>query len=327
MGLARVAFRSPASFSPLPFASTWLAARGDRFSGWRFCCRRGARQARRSPCFPPGNSRARPTSPSARDSAAMAYDAAHGQVVMFGGEDILGHPLGETWTYDGVTWTHQVPAPSPSARRDASMTSATAHNQVVLFGGTDGTSLFADTWTWNGTTWTQQPVITGPSKREGAAMAFDGSNVVLFGGSDGVTGDPSLGDTWIWNGSSWNQQDVTSPPAREQATMAYDAAQSQVVLFGGSAINGGSSLLSDTWTWDGTTTTWTSQSPATSPSARLGAMMAYDAVLSQMVLFGGENSSNLDLVDTWIWDGATTNWIQQSPAPEPLAERIRRDGL
>src|SRR5487761_1483689 len=64
---------------------------------------------------------------------------------------------------------------------------------------------------------------------------------------------------------TWTQQaPATSPPARYGASMAYDAATSTVVLFGGSGSGTGgqgSTILGDTWTWDGST--WTKQAPAT----------------------------------------------------------------
>jgi hypothetical protein len=44
----------------------------------------------------------------------MAYDAARGEVVLFGGWD--GTLLGDTWTWDGTTWTEEHPAISPPAR-------------------------------------------------------------------------------------------------------------------------------------------------------------------------------------------------------------------
>ena len=44
--------------------------------------------------------------------------------------------------------------------------------------------------------------------------------------------------------------------------MAYDPVTGQLVLFGGYRV-GGDIDFNDTWTYDGTT--WTEQSPATSP--------------------------------------------------------------
>src|ERR1700722_7853701 len=74
------------------------------------------------------------------------------------------------------------------------------------------------------------------------------------------------------------------PYAREGQSMAYDAATSTVVLFGGAAL---SCCLGDTWTWGGTT--WTKQNVAVHPTARTLAAMAYDAATGTVVLVGGTN--------------------------------------
>ena len=89
------------------------------------------------------------THPSARDSAAMAYDAATGTMVLFGGETGEGRLFGDTWTWDGTTWTQQHPATSPSPRAGAQMAYDAATGTVVLFGGghVGGGVPFGDTWT------------------------------------------------------------------------------------------------------------------------------------------------------------------------------------
>lgn len=51
--------------------------------------------------------------------------------------------------------------------------------------------------------------------------------------------------------------------------------------------------------------TWRQLSPATSPSPRRGATMAYDSAQGQVVLFGGIGSSSGFQNDTWTWNGAT----------------------
>ena len=48
-----------------------------------------------------------PPAPTPRFEMGMAYDAASGQVVLFGGG---GHAwLGDTWTWDGTDWTQRTP--------------------------------------------------------------------------------------------------------------------------------------------------------------------------------------------------------------------------
>ncbi len=123
---------------------------------------------------------------------------------------------------------------------------------------------------------------------------------------------------------SWNQQlPVTIPTARFADTLAYDAAHSQVVMFGGFT-NGG--VVSDTWLWNGTN--WTQANPANSPSARSNQTMVYDAAQGQVVMFGGavtaQGSSRLN--DTWLWNGA--NWTQVTGlSTTPPSAKQRRHGL
>jgi hypothetical protein len=76
--------------------------------------------------------------------------------------------------------------------------------------------------------------------------------------------------------------------------MAYDAATSQLLLFGGLE-RPGAGFLADTWTFP-----WSQLSPATSPPAREAASMAYDAATNQLLLFGGLNGTG-SLADTWTW--------------------------
>ena len=206
------------------------------------------------------------THPPARLDGSMAYDAATGTVVLFGGN---GRGVFDgTWTWDGSTWTKQAPATHPPVRSDGSMAYDAATGTVVLFGGEgrDGGRL-SGTWTWDGSTWTKQAPATHPPARDLAAMAYDAATgtVVLFGGVG--TGGYQNG-TWAWDGSTWTKQaPATHPPARYSGSMAYDAATGTIVLFGGYTTQGHGGL-NDTWTWDGST--WTKQAPATHPPAECG---------------------------------------------------------
>jgi hypothetical protein len=186
--------------------------------------------------------------------ASMAYDAATGTVVLFGGYTPSGAFLGDTWTWDGSTWTKQSPAASPPAREAASMAYDAATGTAVLFGGWADGPYFGDTWTWDGTTWTKQAPAASPPARYDASMAYDAATgtAVLFGGFSTGPSSGYFGDTWTWDGSTWTKQaPPTHPHAREGASMAYDAATGTVVLLGGvDTIPGiGPNTLADTWTW------------------------------------------------------------------------------
>jgi hypothetical protein len=90
--------------------------------------------------------------------------------------------------------------------------------------------------------------------------------------------------------------------------MDYDARHGRTVLFGGQVK--GLPKYGDTWLFDGTD--WTQAAPATSPSARTEAGMAYDLRRKVLVLFGGNTDNVADgsntMGDTWTWDG--TDWTQ-----------------
>jgi len=200
-------------------------------------------------------------SPPPLQDASMAYDAAHGVVVLFGGQSVApgASPsvLDETWTWDGSTWQQQHPVASPSARVFASMADDVPRGRVILFGGSSGRGQsfdggLQDTWTWDGATWTRLSPSTSPPLRAEAAMAYDAAHqsVVLFGGVSGRQGT-LVNDTWIWDGSRWARGDTAAaPPPREAAAMVYSAEAQAVVLCCGLATSLGT-VQGDTWLWDG----------------------------------------------------------------------------
>src|SRR5215207_3406817 len=91
--------------------------------------------------------------PSPRSGHAMAYDAAHQRVVLFGGETRVGRQ-NDTWEWDGRAWT-EVADTGPSARSFHDIVYDDARQRLVLFGGNDADGVCGDTWEWDGEDWTQ----------------------------------------------------------------------------------------------------------------------------------------------------------------------------
>src|SRR5690242_2908760 len=87
--------------------------------------------------------------PGVRSGAAMAFDAALGKVVLFGGGNSRTR-LADTWIFDGSNWKRQSPPVSPPARTGASMVYDPAIGKVVLFGGSGPAGPLADTWLYDG---------------------------------------------------------------------------------------------------------------------------------------------------------------------------------
>jgi hypothetical protein len=245
--------------------------------------------------------------PPARTFASMAGRG--DSVVLFGGNTSTDAsapaPLGDTWQWDGATWTEVVAGQGPSPRWGAGL--ATLNGKTVLFGGSDGLSVggLNDTWQWDGTTWTQLAPNLSPSRRGTASMATLGSSVVLFGGAGDMFDD---NDTWLWDGTVWTEATASGPSERASAPMTSVA--TSLLLFGGANLAG--STLGDTWLWSGTTWTLLATLPST-PTPRQAAAIA--TLGATAVLFGGLNASGSAQGDTWQWNAAGSGgWAEQTSA-------------
>ncbi|MCC7294075.1 MAG: hypothetical protein IT449_18595 [Phycisphaerales bacterium] len=260
--------------------------------------------------------------PSRREGAAVAYDAARGVTVLFGGSHIDEGDFGDTWTWDGAQWM-KVEVQGPSARSVHAMCYDPRRNVTILFGGVGGTGRLGDTWEWDGSTW-KLATGSGPGPRSHHSLAFDTARgmCVLFGGY------PRDGSTWEYDGEAWTQRlPSRSPSLRVEASMAFDAARGETVLFGGNEENG-HNPNDETWLWNGTD--WSQRRrEAVIPPARADHAMAYDSARGVTVMFGGGadcggtcNLANYPvyLGDTWEWDGQT--WLLRNDGtdgPSPRA--------
>jgi hypothetical protein len=176
----------------------------------------------------------------------MVYDSQRGRTVLYGGVT-GGNLLGDTWEWNGTSWT-QVASGSPLPRADHAMAYDALRGRTVLWGGwysNNGINYFGDTWTWDGTTWSQV-ATTGPQARSAHAMAYDvqRGRVMMFGGQIGIS---LFSDTWEWNGAGWTSISFigSSPQPRTNHAMAYDSLRGMTVMFGGS--DPGGNRLGETW--------------------------------------------------------------------------------
>jgi hypothetical protein len=256
------------------------------------------------------------STPPARQDAAMAYDAASNQLILFGGKSATGALLEDTWVWSGKAWQQLQPETSPPPLAGPAMAYDSQLRELILFGGATGSppSPTNGTWAWNGGSWVPLDLSAGgssiPPARSDAALAASGGEFVLFGGV-GAAG-AVLGDTWTFNGSTWTQQTpATAPPGRSAGAATWDSSTNQVLLYGGQDASG--NWLGDTWTWDGSN--WSARGGA-APPARADAALAYDGDVGADILIGGVDASG-PLSDTWMFD--TAAWSPESTADSPPA--------
>lgn len=152
------------------------------------------------------------TSPPPRAGAAMAYDGAHQQIVLFGGTTQDGLSS-ETWTWDGTTWQQQHVTSQPATRQNALLVYDSATQQTLLFGGinAEGTQpASSETWAWNGNSWTRVSDQGAPTDLYESAAYDDTTRTVIVYAVQGslnkldTPDTPSpVSQTWIWNGTTW----------------------------------------------------------------------------------------------------------------------------
>ena len=215
------------------------------------------------------------------------------------------------WELVGEDWKRVfVSGPSPNQIGGACTAYDSDRNRLVLFGA--GTSK-DQVWEYDGASWSQRTFATSPIGRSKCRMTYDSDNqvMVFFGGySSGFSGLP---DTWEYDGSSWTQVVTSpSPSPRGDVSLTFADDLGAVLLFGG---RHGDTVFNDTWYYDARRNRWILKAPATAPSRRAGAGLAYDPSRQRSVLFGGLTLLGMS-DETWEWTGQ--NWAPAGPTTAPL---------
>lgn len=178
----------------------------------------------------------------------------------------------------------------------------------------------------------QRLASTAPGVRAATASASNlEGELVMFGGETRTTTTTYNDQTWVrdaetgaWRLNPGNTSG-TFPPQRSRAVMGYHAPTGTYVLFGGS---NATTTFGDTWVYspasDGTGL-WSRPSLPTSPAPRSDATMARDPQSGALVLYGGRNSINLPLSDTWLWDGAAWTQLGGTEPPKRYSHAMATD--
>lgn len=265
---------------------------------------------------------------------SMAYDAADGYVVAWGGTHFVSScaaPFPDcngTWIFQGGKWSLLPGTHTPPGQGAGS-------SSPMVYDETDGYVLLLDitrppvqTWTFHAGVWTQlDPTGTAngsyaqPDVGQFPSMAYDPGDgyVVLFGGYD-VTGGGCPGvnlacnETWKFSTGNWTELSPSvSPPPRYSAALTYDEADGYLLMFGGAnyTTTYGSSFFNDTWKFSAGD--WTELSPSSNPGPRYGAGMVFDQFDNVTVFFGGSAvGGSLGQDNTW-------EWCSHPTGPPPLA--------
>ncbi|MCI4369214.1 MAG: hypothetical protein L3K09_06605, partial [Thermoplasmata archaeon] len=146
------------------------------------------------------------SSPPARDSASITYDASLGKVLLFGGFNWSSYNQADTWEYSAGVWTAVAgsSAVTPWSRNNGALAYDPAIHADVLFGGHAGYYFMNDTQEFANSSWVSAGLGGSPSPRWGSSLAYDPSVgcLVLLGGYDGAPSNNGsaayLSDTWTY---------------------------------------------------------------------------------------------------------------------------------
>lgn len=218
-------------------------------------------------------------SPPERNNAALAYDAATNQQVLFGGASskpaiggLVPPPLNDTWVWTGSNWLKQHPATLPLPVIKPALVYDPAQRNLLLFGGlyADTTPVrkeLNDTWQWSGTNWVKLHPPTSPHLHDmvnGQQVLYSYPNMVydpqkqqiflLFGGDNTVTNE-KLQAGWAWDGTNWSKMSNNGPPtAADQGYLVYDASMQAILEM--TSILPATSYSFDTTLWKLEGQTW-----------------------------------------------------------------------
>jgi hypothetical protein len=193
-----------------------------------------------------------PGSPVSRYGHTMVWDS--NRVIMFGGYNADTGALNDLWWYYPVTntWIQQSPIGGPPAGRSGHKM-VWDGSKVIMFGGQGSGACLNDLWWYYPTTntWTQKITINTPGSpvsRYGHTIVWDGTRVIMFGGSN-FTSPYYLDDLLWWYDPANNTWiDKTSyigdtPLARQFPSMIWD--NTRAIMFGGSSSSSG--YRNDLW--------------------------------------------------------------------------------
>ncbi len=253
--------------------------------------------------------------PSERSLKNLAYDAARGVVVCFGGYG-SGAFRADHWEYDGTAWTQRTLA-MPTPRFSHPLVYDPAQQRVLFFGGEAQSGLTAETWSFSNARW--KPV-SGPQlpryRANGLlAVAPGEQGLVLYGGTSDTPATAAMNDTWLHTSGVWGEiRPINSPLTGLYALAACDrvsTGQLRPFLFGG--LSATQVAQRNSYEFDGQS--WLATSINTGPSARHSTRVVFDSSNSRVLLFGGRTGGTA-LGDLWKWEfGQWSPIVASGPSP------------
>jgi N-acetylneuraminic acid mutarotase len=193
--------------------------------------------------------------PDGLHGARATYDAESDRII------VIAKEAAKVWAYDMDTDTWEERAnQTPGLGTYHGIAYDDESDRLVAFGGGTGSGFGATlAYDYNSDTWTDLASDAGPTDRIYHAMAYDPmtDRIIMFGGVQGRAETPS-DETWAYDvdTNTWTLlSPATRPGPRGWAALAFNPADSTLVLFGGGPRREEAS--DETWIFNPATEDWT----------------------------------------------------------------------
>jgi len=254
--------------------------------------------------------------PSPRMNAAMVWDSAHQQILLYGGLGANNRYLGDLWSYSPSSsagnWTPiACSGNGPGARAANAVWNG---SQMLLVGGIDRYGPLPDFWSY-----TPTPGSTGNWQRLGELpmgprayqiLAWDSTDNQLFafGGLDSSLAQRD--DFYSYStGAGWNAitpLSASNPKARQQGIGVWDSKDNKLLLLGGWNDNDPSGPYWGLWAYDPGTNLWGLLTPLDKNTnhiipGRTDSTMIWDAKDQEAFIYAGAGSGKAGSTLNDLW--------------------------
>ncbi len=152
--------------------------------------------------------------------------------MLFGGIDPNDQPLGDTWLFDGKSWTN-IPGQRPPARRYAALAYDPELKGCLLHGGAvddNGRMKFGDAWLFQDSAWKRLEESFDTDKRDDHGLAYHrgARRMVML---EGVSGERGL---LVREETGWRKVNTNPIHPRHQCSpLAWDESLGGLLMHGG----------------------------------------------------------------------------------------------
>jgi len=144
-------------------------------------------------------------SPPSRLGASLGIDPTTGALIAFGGYRIPKDAMTNTWRWTGSDWELETAATNEAHLPPSGLIVADRHSLWLLAGAPYSNQL--ELWRWAGGTWAWVGTSSPGPRLLGFGAAFDGREILVFGGLNEASGTGATLNTaeWAWSGKSWRR--------------------------------------------------------------------------------------------------------------------------